>query len=88
MIGWIVAAWLAGMVVLLVLETKLARDEWLALFMWPVSIPFVATPIRLWLRWRTRCGRCGKRWGDHEALVRHIARDHSLGPVPATEEHR
>lgn len=87
MIGWIVAAWFAGMVVVLATERKRPGGDWLALLVWPALLP-VATVVRLWQRWRTRCRRCGKRWGDHDALVRHIARDHVPGPDPATEEHQ
>lgn len=79
MSGWIVAAYLACMVGILLTHDRLSRGELLALAAWPVMVP-VSYALLAWRRWRTRCRRCGLRWVDHAALLRHIAREHGGDP--------
>lgn len=75
MSGWIVAAYLAAVVVILLSDAQLSRGEQLALAAWPVMVP-VSLAWRVWRRWRTRCRKCGRRYHDHAMMLRHVAREH------------
>lgn len=73
--GWIVAAYLFGAVMLLLFDDRLSWDELLGLAAWPVAVP-VALVWRAWRRWRTRCRTCGRRYHDRAMMLRHVAREH------------
>lgn len=75
MSGWVVAGYLAVVVVILLSDSRLSRGELLALAAWPVMVP-VSLAWRAWRRWRTRCRACGRRYHDHAMMLRHVAREH------------
>lgn len=74
MIGWIVAAWLAGALLLVMADagSRWHADEVAALALWPLSVP-VAWTVRRWVRWRGTCRICWNYYGRRrDALLRHV----------------
>lgn len=72
MIGWVVAAYLAGALALVMVDAdgRWHADELAMLAGWPLTMP----AGWLWMRWRRRrstCRVCGRYYGTRERLERH-----------------
>lgn len=73
MIGWIVAAYLGGalLVVLATDRRNWHADDVFALMVWPLLLPF-AFFARRWRKWRYTCRDCGRFYGDRVHLDLHL----------------
>ena len=72
LLGWIVAAYLAGALALVMIDSGRWRgEELLALIAWPVMLP-IAFTTRRWRHWRYTCRDCGGYYGDREHYDLHL----------------
>lgn len=75
-LGWIVAAYLLGALVIAITATDWKRDEIALLAIWLVSLP-VAQIANRWRRNRTTCRICRLRWHDRATMIKHVAVTHT-----------
>lgn len=73
---WLLVVWLAGGLLIVLVDAKLDRLELLSLAAWPVIAPTYAV-LRLVRRRRFTCRDCGGYYGDREHYRRHLALSHN-----------
>lgn len=68
--AWVLAAYLASMLVIALAETDWTTDELIALATWPISIPLGAVWRRIHNARRT-CPVCKHRFGRRDFMLAH-----------------
>ena len=78
----VAVVWLAGALVLLLIEEKLRRDEYVALTLWPLVVP-VGLVWRRYRRWAYTCRDCKRWYGDKPHYELHLRVRHNCTVPPA-----